>query len=439
MVLCLCAKGSSENEAAHAASFFFARRVGWKLPLPLTIQHAKIALCCERSTRRSPDRWNLEKNLSLFRKAAARKLGQSYAAAIMTFTIIRADNEWRYDPVDGAWSLVARNRRTLPPLAVRRTSEEEALRHGAPCPFCDLPALPNPSREPEKSERTHEDVASTEEVVPAPYVHRALDQLDRGAWQMVAIPSPTPLCFVEHEAPPQSPFVSEGALGAHELLLPLGPKAHQMTLPRWDSDGISGLFTLLSRRCADLREDQRLQSITMSCLPSAWSRLSHFHASVLATPFPGRASQNESLCPVCEDVKAAQATGRVLTENDAYIAYIPYAPRHTLHIRIVAAQHGGSETFASMEQLESNAASTAVAELVLKSSRALEALVPSLPLQLTVPAIPLSTENHGAHLLLELTSPIQNDTMLAEGLGTRIISLPPEDLVQELKGVVDRS
>lgn len=355
----------------------------------------------------------------------------------MTFTIIRADNEWRYDPVDGAWSLVARNRRTLPPLTVRRTSEEEALRHGAPCPFCDLPALPKATPEAGSRKQSDTESTDTEEVVPAPYVHRALDQLDRGAWQMVAIPSPTPLCFVEHQAPPQSPFVSEGALGAHELLLPLGPKAHHMTLPRWDDDGISGLFTLLSRRCADLREDQRLQSITMSCLPPAWSRLGHFHASILATPFPGRASQNESLCPVCEDVKAAQATGRVLTENEDYIAYIPYAPRHTLHVRIVAAQHGGSETFASMEQLESNAASKSVAELVLKSSRALDALVPGLPLQLNMPAIPLSTESHGAHLLLELTSPIQNDAMLAEGLGTRIISLPPEDLVQELKAVVD--
>lgn len=354
----------------------------------------------------------------------------------MTFTIIRADNEWRYDPVDGAWSLVARNRRTLPPLSVRRTPEEEALRHGAPCPFCDeLTQLLLPSQAANNDDK---DAATTPEPsVPSPYLHRALDQLDRGTWQMVAIPSPTPLCFVEHEAPPQSPFVSEGALGAHELLLPLGPKAHQISLPRWDVDGISGLLTLLSRRCADLREDRRLQSISMSCLPSTWSRLSHFHASILATPFPGRASKNESLCPICEDLKSAQATGRVLAETDGYIAYIPYAPRHTLHIRIIATQHGGVETFAAMEQLESTAAANALAQLVLRSSQALDALVPNLPLHLNLPSLPLPTQSQGAHLLLELSCPAQNDALLGEGLGARIVALPPEDLVQELKSVVE--
>ena len=35
----------------------------------------------------------------------------------------RADNEWRYDPVDEAWTLVARNRRLLRPREAEATSE----------------------------------------------------------------------------------------------------------------------------------------------------------------------------------------------------------------------------------------------------------------------------------------------------------------------------
>lgn len=335
----------------------------------------------------------------------------------MPHPIVRADNEWRFDPVDGAWTLVALNRRTVPPLVATRSPAEAALHAEGECPFCD-------TAQPERGQAE-------------PLRGRVLDHIERGRHRLVALPSPTPLCFVEHEPPPATPFVSGGALGAHEVLVPLGELSHDATLASLGTDGLSGLLTLLARRALDLREDHRLQSLSLAVLPRPLGRLDHLHASLLATPFPGREAKDPSLCPLCEDLKAAHATGRVLVEADGYTAYLPYAPRRTLHARVAASAHGGVATFAALERLETAAAANGLARVIDAVATALGRVAPGAPLVLSLPALPLAEGHEGAHVLFEISCPLEADAPLAEGLGVRVVTLPPEELASLLRPMLE--
>ena len=336
----------------------------------------------------------------------------------MPHSIVRAENEWRFDPVDGAWTVLALNRRTVPPFVVTRESSEASLYEASACPFCTQGAA--------HDERSGDAFGA-----------RVLDRVERGAQCVVALPSPTPLCFVEHEPPPVAPFVAGGALGAHEVLVPLGELNHGATLATLGEGALSGLFTLLARRSLDLREDRRLQSLSLSLLPRPLGRLDHLHASLLATPFPGREAKDPSLCPLCQDLKAAHAAGRVLIEGDGYTAYIPYAPRRTLHVRIAASAHGGIATFAALERLETAAAANDLARVVDQVANALAELAPSAPLILSLLALPISEDHPGAHVLFELTCPFEVDTPLSLGLGVRVVPFLPEELASILRPLVD--
>lgn len=343
----------------------------------------------------------------------------------MPFSILRADNEWRFDPVDEAWTLLALNRRALPPLAPGRDAAEADLRRASDCPFCGVPGAE--AAMPAASSPT--DALLRE----APFGGRALDQLERDGQRWVTIPSPTPLCFVEHEAPPAAPFTATGALGAHELLLPLGSAWHDAHLASLPPAVAGGILTLLSRRAADLREDARLQSIALSWLPSAMGRLPHHHAVLLAKPFPGRQAQSAALCPLCEDLKSAQANGRVLWEHDGFVAYAPFAPRHNLHVRVVAAQHGGVGTFAALERLEDAHAADGLAEGLVQVARGFSRWAHGAGVALSMPALPLSLEAVGAHVYFEVVVPFDADQALGESLDARIVTLPAEAWLADLR------
>lgn len=342
----------------------------------------------------------------------------------MPFSILRADNEWRFDPVDEAWSLLALNRRALPPFAPTRDAGEESLRGASECAFCGVPPAPDavaPLEDPRDLLRQ------------PPYGGRALDQLQRDDQRWVTIPSPTPLCFVEHEAPPATPFTSTGALGAHELLVPLGSHCHDAHLGTLSPAIAGGILTLLSRRASDLREDARLQSVSLSWLPSASGRLPHHHAALLAKPFPGKQSRSAALCPLCEDLKSAQANGRVLWEHDGFVAYAPFAPRHNLHVRIAAAQHGGVGTFAALERLEDAHVADGLAEGLVQVARGFSRWAHGGGIALAMPSLPLSREAAGAHVYFEVFAPFDTDQALGESLGARIVTLPPDVWLADLR------
>jgi len=312
----------------------------------------------------------------------------------MPFEVRRAENEWRHDPVDRAWTLVARNRRLVTPLDVARANDERALHDTLTCPLCS-------------------------DVSPV---------LDREGG-VCAIPAPSALAFVEDDLPPAVPFQRAGALGAHELLVAVGSAAHGRDPVDLDERTFEDLFVLFSRRHADLSRDQRLQSLTLALLPAPLARTDHLVGSLLATPFPADDPRPPSSCPLCEDQKTAHAHGRVVTDDEGIVAFVPFAPRTSLHVRVVA-PHG--ERVERLPPSESTV--RRFASVIHRTLTALHTLQHGARFSVVVERVPLRPRTDGPpHLLATIECTNDVDGALAAHLGTRICAVSPEEVARALR------
>lgn len=319
--------------------------------------------------------------------------------------LIRADNEWRFDLLDEAYTVVARNRRALEPLRVELPAAEARLHERRGCPFCD--------------------------EAPLPVLERVTDEAGR---EVLALPSPTPLTFVEDEPPPTGPFASGGALGAHELLVATGTATHRAPLHALEAETLALLLRAFARRRADLAGDKRLASATLALPPPTLSRFDHAHGALLATPFPAPRFSSAELCPACRELTHARAHGRVIVEREGVAAWVPFAPRADVHVRVAALAHGTASLGEGAVEAHCLALGRVIADIVARVIRA----APSAPLLLSARPLPLDDddgEGKSGHLVLELEGLFAVDEPLARGLGARVVSVPPEELAERLRAL----
>lgn len=315
----------------------------------------------------------------------------------MSVHVLHADNEWRFDPVDARWSLVTKNRRTVPPLEVAAPAPERALRESVPCAFCIDP--------------------------PAGPLARLADE---GGREALAFPSPTPLCFVEHGPPPKTPFATSGALGAHEVLVPTGELHHDAHLATVEPDALALLLLLALRRLAELAGDTRLAHARVAILPPALSRLKHVHASLLALPHE---APRPASCPVCEDLDHARSHGRLVAEQDGVCVWVPFAPRGDVHVRVALASHGMNLTGDGAQ-----AATLSLSRRLSVVARACLRLAPGAPVTAASGPLPLHTQD--GHLLVDVEVPFDVDAALGRVLGASVATVAPEALAPRLSAAL---
>jgi hypothetical protein len=313
----------------------------------------------------------------------------------MSVHVLHADNEWRFDPVDERWALITHNRRTVAPLELWPANAERALKEHEPCPFC----------------------ASAPPAGP-------LSRLgDDGEHTVLAYPSPTALCFVEHGPPPSTPFSRSGALGAHEVLVPAGTVHHGARLADTDPAALALLFELALRRLAELSGDRRLAAARVAFLPPQVARLQHVHATLLATPHP---YMPRDPCPVCDDIEQARAHGRVVLEHEGVVVWAPFAPRSDLHVRVAIAGHG-----MLLSGEPAHVATASLSRRIREVAGGLSRLAPGAEPQVASGPLPLQT--HDGHLVLDVEIPGASDALLGQSLGASIVTIAPEGLAGRLR------
>lgn len=343
----------------------------------------------------------------------------------------RADNEWRHDPVDDAWTIVARNRRLLRPREVAPDPHEGRVRESRHCPLCerDIQHLGehvidcrHVSVSGHITERGDDRISSSEgEPVEGSGAH--------GPVPVVALVSPTPLLFIEDASPSDAPFTSSGGLGAHEILAPVGPGFCRLPPSRWGPDVCAALFALFAARHRDLARDLRLQSLSFIALPPGAARLPHAHAALLATPFAPRPALPEERCAVRQDLRQAREAGRVLLEEDGLSVWVPWAPRSSVHLRVAVAHDR-----LPPEQADVLRYGRVIARVLAATDRALGAARATF----SITRLGLRPdEGRIAPLVADIEAPYDADAPLAGALGHRVCSLPPEDLVELLKPALD--
>lgn len=311
----------------------------------------------------------------------------------------RAENGFRKDPIDQEWTLIARNRRVVPPRSGPRPIEGPA-----PDP---LDARAAAARLPHLGERQN------------------------GQAHVKAVPSPTPLVFVEQQPPALTPFIESGALGAHELLILAGaPK--DMQVANIDANAFGALFELWAERAHDLAKDLRLQRVGLSLPPVAGRRSPLCAAHLLALPLaPQHPPQVADACVVCAAIKAAQEGGRLVDQREGALSFVPFAPRGAAHVRVVASDHGALLADAS------GRVAAAMGTQVAGAAAALARVFETTDLAVEIAPVTLRVSpGQAVHVVIDVVASADVDAVAFAQQGVRVCPIPPEDLAAELRSAL---
>jgi len=308
------------------------------------------------------------------------------------FNIRRGQNTWRFDPVDRLWTVVTQNRQAqwVPPVAADTLGNN---------PFVD------------------DDFA-------LPF----LDEAVSGNRRAVALPSPTPSLAIEDPPPVFQPFQAEGALGAHELIVPLLPgvdarDAAALSAGELSTDSWEAMWTVLRRRLWALSNDRRFHQARVLFPAQGQRKLQHPHLHLLALPLPTD-TWPKSACPVCADVQHARDRGRVVATVDDVTAWVPFAPKGALHVRIGADAHVGW-------MQEDDLSHKDTCSLLRRVTQAVEGVSGGLDVCVAGAQVPLNS-NEGGHFLLDVFVPYDKDAVFRD-IGVRVCPTSPERLAQLLR------
>ncbi|MCP4504263.1 MAG: hypothetical protein GY822_30450 [Deltaproteobacteria bacterium] len=314
----------------------------------------------------------------------------------MDFNIRRGQNTWRFDPLDRDWTVVTKNR--TPGLQ----QEGEDL-----VPVGDNPFVQNPFTLP---------------ILDDAHVSTESQEV-----RAVALPSPTPCLAIEDPPPVFQPFQAEGALGAHEIIAPLLPdldaaQAALVSAGDLNSFQWEAIWHVMLKRLWALSNDRRFLQARVLFPAISQRRLRHPHLHLLTLPLPTQVGAKDA-CPACADLQHARDRGRVILEIGDFLAWIPFAPRRGLHVRIGNAKH--------THWMHDDNNHKDLTTLLQKCALALQEIAGGTDVCVAGASIPLNNAERG-HTQLDLFVPNDVDDVFQE-IGLRVCSIDPSRLAQELR------
>lgn len=242
----------------------------------------------------------------------------------------------RFDETTSDWVVVAPTRRLRPHDGRPRSSEraEPAKQAAANCPFC-------PGNE-----------AFTP---PEIFALRAGDE--GGSWRVRVVPNKFPALTIEENPQrrqDEHAFHLMGGCGAHEVIVE--SPDHNAFLAQQSVEQIEAVLRTLQLRNQDLMRDPRFQTVVIfkNHGAEAGTSLAHPHWQLVATPVVPRLLRlkhfeateyfdRTGACLYCVLRERELAAGkRVLTTNDHYVAFLPYASHLPFETWIVPRCHEAS-------------------------------------------------------------------------------------------------
>lgn len=248
----------------------------------------------------------------------------------------------RFDETTSDWVVFAPSRRLRPHDGV--ASAPPADGGPAACPFCP-----------------------GNEAFTPPEIYAVRDP-GGGRWRVRVIPNKFPALTIEDNPRRESDehaFQFMGGCGAHEVIIE-SPE-HSLFLAQQPVEQIGLVLKTLQARSRDLMRDVRFQSVVIfkNHGLAAGTSLPHPHWQLVATPVVPRWLRLKHLtameyfdrtgqCLYCVMTGRELADGRrVLTENDDYVAFLPYASHVPFETWIVPRTHLASFQSVPPQRLDS--------------------------------------------------------------------------------------
>jgi UDPglucose--hexose-1-phosphate uridylyltransferase len=232
-------------------------------------------------------------------------------------------SELRRDPILRRWVVIAPDR--IADLAPRRPAPLDPT-PPEDCPFCPGAEATNPVE-----------------------IARAADG---GDWVIRVTPDRRPLLRIEGGLDRRAVGMhdSMNAVGAHELVV--DSPHHARTWADFEPAHMARLLGVHRDRVRDLRRDPRFRAaVVLSNHGAAWSRFSHAHSHVIATPFLPRRVEEElagadvyhrrkERCAFCDQIaEEAAARTRIVAERPGFVAFVPYAAQHPYELWVLPTTH----------------------------------------------------------------------------------------------------
>ncbi len=325
--------------------------------------------------------------------------------------------EIRRDAVTGTWSILAVGRS-------RRPGAVPGQGAGGPvCPFCP----------------------GNESLTPPETwaAGRGGGPPDSPGWKIRVVPNLYPAFMPEAEGRGwrRGTRVGIPAHGDHEVII--NSPDHNLSLGDMDLAGATGLMHAYRERYrhfASMPTVRQVQ-IIINNKREAGASLDHPHTQVFVLPMVTRAVADELRearrrsgkgCPLCMEVEEAHEDGRVVTENEHWIALVPYASRAPFEMRFAPRRH--NPDFASCGEEEV----AGMADVLTRSLGALSRLLGGPPYNLWLHSSPCDGGDYAYyHWHLEMVPRIIISAGFELATGMSLSILDPGEAARQLRGKAD--
>ncbi|MGI6554211.1 MAG: galactose-1-phosphate uridylyltransferase [Bacillota bacterium] len=326
--------------------------------------------------------------------------------------------ELRQDPLTDTWVIIASERSKRPSDFA---SKKEGKKDSGSCPFC----LGNEHMTP-----------------PEILAYRERGQSNTDGWSLRVIPNKFAALQNEGQADKDTIGLYEKmhGVGAHEVIVETPD--HNRPLGEESEEHIFGILKAWQSRYLDLKKDPRIQytQLFKNHGAVAGASLSHPHSQLIATPLVPknvieemegieRFYKKEGKCFFCESVEfEKKERARIVAENNAFIAFCPYAARFPFETWIVPQKH--SEYFEESSDEELRALAAILKRTISSLSQALE----DPPYNLVVHSAPYRmNEGQRYHWHIEILPRLTIVAGFEWGTGFYINPTPPESAAGYLR------
>ncbi|MDD5495906.1 MAG: galactose-1-phosphate uridylyltransferase [Candidatus Omnitrophica bacterium] len=338
--------------------------------------------------------------------------------------------ELRRDPVIGRWVIISTERAKRPDQ-FKGGIEEERLKEGEKCPFCE----------------------GNEAMTPPEIcaVRKAGTKPDSPGWEVRVIPSISKFLQVEGGLDRRGHGMYDlmNARGAHEIVVET--PSHRMEAAAMPGQ-ITKVFNVVLDRMADLEKDPWIKYVLMfknHGAAAGGSHIKHSRLQLIGTPVNLKRVKEElagakayydykDRCIFCDIIKQELSSGkRVIAESKNFISLAAFAPRFPFETWILPKRH--SCDFYKMDRSEI----PDLAELIRIDFEKKRKVLGEFPYNVVLHTAPFrrdrakrgywETIEHDYHWHLEFLPILTRVAGFEWGTGFYINPLPPEDACKALK------
>lgn len=331
--------------------------------------------------------------------------------------------ELRKDPVLGRWVIISTERAKRPKdfkfaPEERRISPEE-------CPFC-----------PGNENFTPPEIYALRENNSAP---------NTPGWTLRVIPNKFPALRIEGDLNRRGEGIYDriSGIGAHEVIIET--PEHLTVLADLSPEAFSDVIFAYQKRILDLKRDSRFRYVMVfkNFGAVAGASLEHSHSQLIATPVvPKRVIEEmdgskryyeyRERCIFCDIItQETKASKRLITENNSFIAFCPFAPRFPFETWILPRNH--ISNFEDSPENELKDLATILKDCLLRLKKALN----TPPYNYIIHTTPIKLKGIDFyHYHLEIIPVLTRIAGFEWGTGFYINPTPPEESASFLKDVM---